>query len=97
METFRVMHPVHVFGIHVSTFPSGISEAFNLLAQNLPKGYDRPYYGLSWMSGGKIIYHATTAELTPGEADEYPYNKHVIEPGTYACEIITGWRKKLIP
>ena len=71
MEKYNLEDNVKVFGVHVKTFPQGIGEAFDALLKMLPPGDDRPFYGISEMTKGGIIYKAAALETFDGEAEKY--------------------------
>jgi len=94
MENFFLEEDLKVFGIHVKTFPLGIGEAFDDLIRRLPEGLERPYYGISYVTNGNIIYLAVTAEMYEGEAKRYHYHQFSIAKGNYKTITVTDWSKK---
>lgn len=95
MDTYNLKDDKKVFGIRVTTFPIGIGEAFEALAQKISEGYDRAYYGLSQISNDQIIYIAAAEEKYEGEAKKYNYEAYTIEKGNYLIVIVRDWRKKI--
>jgi predicted transcriptional regulator YdeE len=96
MEKIIVDQNINVFGMEVKTFPSGVGEAFDKLIKMLPNGFDRSFYGISYMEpGGKMVYIAAAEEREQGEAEKYNCEKYTIEKGTYIAEKITWWRQQL--
>src|SRR3954471_5777691 len=96
MERYTLKEDVSALGMEVKTFPVGIGEAFDALANMLPEGFERSYYGISYFSdGGKIIYHAAAHEKFKGEAEKYNRQHYVIEKGEYIAATIRDWRKNL--
>ncbi len=71
MEKLTIENDLKVFGVQVKTFPLGIGEAFDKLVKMLPGGFDRSFYGISYMEGDKMIYYAAAEENMPGEAEKY--------------------------
>ena len=84
-----------VFGVQVKTFPNGIGEAFDALVKMLPGGFDRSYYGISYMSNdGAMVYIAAAIEKEEGEAEKYNCERYTIEKGEYLAITVNDWRSK---
>ena len=95
MEELNIAADIKVFGQPVKTFPQGIGKAFDKLIQMLPGGFDRSFYGISFMGkNGGMIYIAAAIELLEGEAEKYNCERYTIEKGNYLAEKITMWRDK---
>jgi hypothetical protein len=95
METYSLKNDLKVFGKEVTTFPRGVSNAFHELITIIPDGSNRAYYGLSHMDEtGKIIYKAAAEEKYAGEAEEFNYNRYLIEKGEYLAVALSDWRDK---
>jgi hypothetical protein len=95
MEKINIADEIKVFGIQVKTFPKGIDEAFDQLIKMLPGGFNRSFYGISFMDkNGAMIYIAAAIEMFEGEAEEYNCESYTIEKGIYLAEKITLWRTK---
>jgi predicted transcriptional regulator YdeE len=95
MEKYTLQNDLKVFGVQVKTFPNGIGEAFEALVKMLPGGFDRPYYGISYMSkDGKMIYIAAAIEKQEGEAEKYNCERYTIEKGEYLVITVNDWRSK---
>lgn len=95
METIKIKENISAFGFRVTTFPNGIKEAFDALIDLLPDGVDRTYYGISYMIGDQVVYHAAVQELNPGEAEKYNCTRYVIEKGEYLADRVHQWMKKV--
>jgi hypothetical protein len=95
MEIIKIKENISTFGFRVHTFPEGIKEAFDNLMNLVPDGIDRTYYGISYMSGDEIIYHAAVQELNPGEAEKYNCDRYTIEHGEYMADRVHQWMKKV--
>lgn len=95
MEKYNLESNIKVFGIPVDTFPFGIGEAFEALAQKLSEGYDRAYFGLSQITDKGIIYIAAAEEKYEHEAEKYNCERYTIEKGEYLAEVIKDWRLKM--
>ena len=95
MAEYNFDNDIKVFGINVTTFPSGISEAFGELIKKTgdPAG-NRDYYGISFFKDGKMIYYATAAEKLSGESKKYNYEELEIEKGNYSVTEVFNWPKK---
>lgn len=96
MEKIILDHDINVFGMQVTTFPMGVAEAFDKLVKMLSGGFDRSFYGISFMEpGGKMVYIAAAEEREQGEAEKYHCEKYIVEKGVYTAEKITGWRQQI--
>lgn len=95
MELINIKNDLHLFGIEVTTFPIGIKEAFDKIIAMVPDGMQRSHYGLSYMKGDKVIYHAACAEKYEGEPEKLNCGKYTIEKGDYIAITITDWMKKI--
>jgi hypothetical protein len=90
MNIYEQTEDILVLGREVTTFPSGIKEAFGALMKTL--GSDRDYYGISWMDeGDKIKYYAMAREVLPGEAKSKNFEQLVIGKGNYRAEVLHDW------
>ena len=79
----------------VKNFPGGIGEAFESLIKMVPDGFERPYYGISYMDkDGQMIYKAAALEKYEGEAEKYNCERYTIEKGEYLTVAVYDWRKK---
>lgn len=94
MEKYKLENDLNVFGKRVENFPDGIGEAFDDLVGVVPDGFNRPYYGISYMTEEGIEYYATALERFNGEAEKYNCMRYTIEKGNYFTEAINDWRKK---
>lgn len=94
MKTINLPKDITIFGMQVKSFPSGISEAFDKLVKMIPGGFNRSYYGISYMENGKMIYYAAAEELNPGEAEKFSCKRMTIEKGTYLTDSLNNWRSK---
>jgi len=95
MEKYNLPGDIKVFGMQVKTFPEGIGEAFETLVNIISNGYDRSYYGISYMTKeGVIIYIAAAEEKYEGEAEKYHCERYIIERGEYLTVRIRDWRRK---
>ena len=92
MELYQQTEDFVVMGVQVTTFPTGIKEAFETLMQTLGA---RDYYGISWMDeNDNIQYYAMAKELFPGESRQYKYKKLTIEKGNYQTEKLHNWQSQ---
>jgi hypothetical protein len=94
METYFIEKDLTVFGVEVKTFPQGIDEAYKKLMDQLGGGFDRPFYGISFMQSGMMHYYATALETTRGEAEKYNCERLTIEKGEYLTITVLQWRSK---
>jgi hypothetical protein len=95
MKTVTLPNDVKIFGMKVTTFPNGISNAFDKLMKMIPGGFNRSFYGISYMEKGNMIYYAAAEELNPGEAEKYGCERLVVEKGQYLAESLHNWRSKV--
>jgi hypothetical protein len=93
MDLLTIATPLKLFGNRVTTFPNGLTEAFNGLASNFAEGLDRDYYGISRCPDGEIEYYAMTP-IEGEEASQLKGDTFVIEPGVYLAESLSDWRSK---
>ena len=95
MEKIVLNNRIKTFGKTVTTFPAGISEAFNeLMKATGDDTVERDYYGISYMENGKMIYKAVTEEKHDGEAEKFNYPETIIIQGEYYAEPLKDWRNK---
>lgn len=95
MEKYNLQTDLEVFGIQVKAFPKGIGEAFQALMKMLPGGFDRAYYGISYLAkDGAMVYIAAAIEKQEGEAEKYNCDRYIIEKGEYLAVTINSWRSK---
>jgi len=92
METLTLSNDLHLFGVEVGTFPLGIAQAFDSIADSIPNGRNRAYYGLSKMKpDGSILYVAAAEENFSGEAEKYNYKRYTVEKGEYTIKTVHNW------
>lgn len=95
MDRYTLKQDVNVWGIEVSTFPDGVSEAFDKLVSMLPGGFDRSLYGICFMSDqGNLVYVAAAEEKEESEAEVYNCRRYTIEKGEYFVVTLKDWRRK---
>ena len=95
MEKFVLQKDLHLFGNRIHTFPTGIKEGFDALIEMLPEGLERPYYGVSWMEAGEVIYYVMAAEKFPGEAKPYVCEMNLnVGKGEYLAVTVRNWMSK---
>jgi len=95
MEIYTLHKEITLYGKQVTTFPTGIKEAFDELIAIVPDGMERSHFGLSYMEGEKVIYHAASEEKFPGEAKQLNYREYVVEKGNYLSVTIKDWMQKI--
>lgn len=95
METIKIKENISAFGFRVKSFPNGVKDAFDNLMNIVPDGTDRTYYGISYMDGDEVIYHAAVQELRPGEAEKYRCERYTIREGEYLADRVHDWMKKV--
>lgn len=93
METIRLSDAVQLIGFQVKSFPMGVGDAFDKLEQMV--GSDRPYYGLSKMSGTGVLYIAAALKKSTNESSVLKLNDYTVPNGEYAVRLIKDWRRNL--
>jgi hypothetical protein len=97
MERYTLQNDVKTFGFPVPTFPLGIGEAFEKLLKMVPGGFNRSYFGISYMNkSGQMIYNATALETYEGEGDQYQCKTYIIGKGEYITKTLHDWRKNTV-
>ncbi|RAV98998.1 hypothetical protein [Pseudochryseolinea flava] len=94
MEKITVQTPIQLVAKQVKTFPAGIGETFDHLANVLPHSMSRAYYGISWMEGEDIIYYAAAQQQHSEEIDQFALEPWTIESGDYLSITVLNWRSK---
>lgn len=94
MQTLSISNDIHVFGKQVTSFPSGIGEAFDELVSKVEGGFNRSFYGVCGIINGSFKYYATAEEKDQGEAEKSGYEKLVIAKGDYLFVTVNDWRNK---
>ncbi|HPH92297.1 MAG TPA: hypothetical protein PLZ68_15865 [Ferruginibacter sp.] len=84
---------INLIGLHVTTFPNGIKEAFDSVLETL--GSNRTCYGISWMDDNNTIqYYAMVNQLVKGEGESHSYKTLKIPAGDYKTETVHDWLSK---
>ena len=95
MEIYNLINDIKVFGFQVKSFPRGIGDDFESLIKIVPGGFERPYYGISYLDkDGQILYNATALEKYEGEAEKYNCKRYTIDKGEYVAITVYDWRQK---
>jgi predicted transcriptional regulator YdeE len=95
MEIQNIEEDLHLFGITVASFPTGVREAFGRLSETIRNGAQRSYYGYSYFDkNGKIVYKAAAREEFTGEGDSYGYENFSVPKGDYLAEHLDNWMDK---
>jgi hypothetical protein len=92
MNTISIEKDIQLFGLKLPSFPNGIQEIFERLANMLTDGYKRDYFGISYLEDGKVTYFAMAAEKFEGEAQQDNFEKYLLPAGLYLMEEIQEWR-----
>lgn len=96
MDEYIFSQEIKGFGINVTTFPLGVSEAFaSLIAMTGDAAGVRNYYGISEFKNGVMHYYAVAEEKFSGEAKKYNCEKQTIESGNYLGIALRDWRENL--
>ena len=94
IESYQIQNDIRVFGKRVENFPQGVGKVFDELVR-MVGGFDRPYYGISYMTpDGQMAYYATAVEKYEGEAEKFSCEKLTIRSGEYLTARLNDWRKK---
>ncbi len=95
MQTLTIGTDLQVFGTWVSSFPSGVGEAFERLMRIVPGADKRSCYGISSMNeNGAVMYFAAIEEQEPGEAEKYQYERRTVCKGGYLAVTVLDWQQK---
>lgn len=95
MEKINLENDIKAFGLQVTTFPTGIDEAFNeLIKKTGDSAGNRNYYGISEFKNGRMYYYAAAEEKQDGEAEKFNYESYTIKGGEYFAETLKNWRSK---
>jgi hypothetical protein len=90
MELYNLSEDISLVGVHVTTFPDGIKEAFEGLMKDF--GAERDYYGISWFGeGDEIEYFAMTRPAPAAEAKREDLVTLIIPEGDYMAETVHDW------
>jgi predicted transcriptional regulator YdeE len=91
MESKLIQEDIPVFYVEASSFPTGISAAFEQLFSQLPDKSDRRIFGISRPENGKIVYRAA-AEITDSEEFD-PTQIMLIPKGEYAGVMVQNFQQ----
>ena len=95
MELLKLDKEVNVVGIKVETFPEGIGEAFDSLANSFVDGMNRSYYGITYCKAGNIVYYAASEIKDHSDVERANGQLFRIEKGNYLAEALWDWRKNV--
>ncbi|MBX7124765.1 MAG: hypothetical protein K1X47_03665 [Cyclobacteriaceae bacterium] len=93
MKKHTLKQSLALIGWEVTTFPNGITEAFDRLMKTAPDGMQRDYYGVSRMESGKIRYWVMTSDT--GAWPKGTFVRITVPAGDYAIAELKDWRHKL--
>lgn len=95
MDNYFLKNDINVFYVTASSFPQGITDAYNKLVSAVPNGGERMLVGFSCPNEeGNIIYHAAMVEEYSGEGMQYGFASFIIPKGKYVTETIENWKQK---
>jgi hypothetical protein len=96
MEKFYLEQDVHLICVAASTFPEGISAAYEQLHTLLPPQPARNIYGISWGDpDGLVIYKAAAEQIHPGEAEQLGFEAFTLRKGEYLGVVITNFMEDI--
>jgi len=96
MKKIEVKENVDLLCSPVPTFPNGINEAFDALAEKFPPENGRSFFGISYMNdSGKIIYKVAAQKINKDEGKSDGYEKFTLPKGEYLSEKIEDWKHHL--
>ncbi len=96
MEKYHLDHDISILYIQASSFPEGISAAWEALNSRIPDSRNRKNFGISFMDrSGGIIYRAATEEAFPGEAVQYGCETFEIKRGDYLSILIPAFMENI--
>jgi hypothetical protein len=94
MEVMVLEKEVDVIAFKVDSFPDGIGEAFDKLANGVTN-LDRSFYGICYCHREKVSYYAACEMKEPSDADAIPAIRLKIDKGSYLAEPLWNWRKNI--
>ena len=84
METYFIKDDIKLICVNATSFPDGISDAFDRLHKVIGVSNERKLYGISYgTENGKTIYKAAAEELDENEAAKLNLEKFVMKRGEY--------------
>ncbi|HNR06915.1 MAG TPA: hypothetical protein PKM27_06325 [Saprospiraceae bacterium] len=96
MEKYHLDHDISILYVQASSFPEGISAAWESLHSRVKDSQGRKNFGISFMDRtGGIIYRAATEEAYPGEADQYGCETFKIKKGDYLSVLIPDFMENI--
>jgi predicted transcriptional regulator YdeE len=96
MEVIQISDDIRAMGFQVRSFPHGIGEAFEALADKIDDGLNRAYFGIAYMSAtNEPIYQAAAEILEAGEPTQYHLETYIIEKGNYLAATLRDWHKNI--
>ena len=94
VEKHIVKNDIKVLCKLIPTFPDGIQEGFDELAERFGKK-DNGFYGISYMDeNGKIIYYVAISISLIDQAAKKEYESFTIPKGDYLSVTMVDWMSK---
>lgn len=93
MEKYNLDKDLKIFYVTATSFPEGITAAYDQLSKLVPLNKDRILYGVSRPENGSIVYRAGVEELYEGEAEKYGCESLILKKGTYISSILKDYMK----
>ncbi len=94
MEKHTVKDDIHLICARATSFPDGITEAFQKLEQTDASIAKRKRYGISHGSDRGIIYWAAVEEAFKGEAYTFGLEQYTIKKGVYSAKLLMNIKGK---
>jgi len=95
-QIVQIEKDIQVLCVTVTTFPDGIQDAFDSLTKKIPSTEGRTLYGISYGDpDGHVVYKAAITQVGRDEAEKFEFETFVIRKGSYICETITDFMKKI--
>ena len=94
MEKHTIDKDFYLICVRATSFPDGITEAFQKLEQIDPSLANRTRYGISHGNKNGIIYWAAVEEAFSGEGYTFGLEQYTIKKGVYATETLKNIKGK---
>ena len=96
MEQYSLDHDIRLICIAATSFPDGVTAAYQKLHSLLPDMQRRTIFGISWPDGkGSLVYKAGAEEAYPGEAEKVGGETFIVKQGDYISILIHDFMSDL--
>jgi hypothetical protein len=92
METYFLKDNITLLCLEATSFPEGITDAFDRLNKKIPSNGSRKRYGISHgTENGGIIYRAAVEQVSEDDAAQLNLDKFVLKKGEYVGSRIINY------